>query len=40
MKDLGTLPGGDYSIATGINEHGQVVGLSSNLRGYVHAVAV
>src|SRR5260370_12706892 len=28
VKDLGTLPGGIFSVARGINEHGQVVGFS------------
>jgi probable HAF family extracellular repeat protein len=31
MTDLGTLPGDTFSIGTGINNHGQVVGLSSPL---------
>ena len=29
MTNLGTLPGGTYSIATGINDRGQVVGYST-----------
>src|SRR5258707_4642220 len=29
VKDLGTLPGGIFSVARGINEHGQVVGFSA-----------
>jgi probable HAF family extracellular repeat protein len=36
MLDLGTLPGGDYSAAFGINEAGQVVGTSNTARG-MHA---
>jgi len=28
MQDLGTLPGGDYSLATGITSDGVVVGYS------------
>src|SRR6266851_1519853 len=28
VKDLGALPGGIFSVARGINEHGQVVGFS------------
>jgi probable HAF family extracellular repeat protein len=30
LKDLGTLPGGDYSFAAAINQGGQVVGASEN----------
>lgn len=30
FKDLGTLPGDDYSYATAINDRGQVVGQSGN----------
>jgi uncharacterized membrane protein len=28
MTDLGTLPGGDETLANGINTRGQVVGVS------------
>src|SRR2546422_554473 len=35
--DLGTLPGGPYSVAFGINKTGQVVGYSSNASGANHA---
>ena len=37
VTDLGTLPGGSYSIGNGINNSGQVVGYSSITSGYVHA---
>lgn len=30
MRDLGTLPNGDFSIAEGINDHDAVVGISNN----------
>jgi len=33
MKDLGFLPGGDYSVATAINDVGQVVGTSNSTNG-------
>jgi probable HAF family extracellular repeat protein len=36
MRDLGTLPGGDYSAAFGINDSGQVVG-TSNTADSMHA---
>jgi probable HAF family extracellular repeat protein len=36
MQDLGTL-GGDSSIATAINDEGQVVGYSTDASGYGHA---
>jgi probable HAF family extracellular repeat protein len=30
LKDLGTLPGGNFSSATAINERGQIAGISEN----------
>jgi len=33
MKDLGFLPGGDYSVAMAINDAGQVVGTSNSANG-------
>lgn len=33
MKDLGFLPGGDYSVALAINDAGQVVGTSNSTNG-------
>jgi probable HAF family extracellular repeat protein len=30
LKDLGTLPGGFYSFAAAINQHGQIAGTSEN----------
>jgi probable HAF family extracellular repeat protein len=33
MKDLGFLPGGDYSVAMAINDAGQVVGTSNSSNG-------
>jgi probable HAF family extracellular repeat protein len=38
ITDLGTLPGGDLSLAYGINNRGQVVGQSATFAGYNHAV--
>jgi probable HAF family extracellular repeat protein len=35
--DLGTLPGGSYSTAYGINDSGQVVGISSGFTSPYHA---
>jgi probable HAF family extracellular repeat protein len=37
MTDLGTLPGGNFSSATGINDRGQVVGYASVASGAFHA---
>ena len=37
VLDLGTLPGGTNSYATGINNNGQVVGWSTTASGYTHA---
>jgi probable HAF family extracellular repeat protein len=37
MVDLGTLPGGNFSDATGINERGQVVGVANTASGAVRA---
>ena len=37
MQDLGTLPGGSFSEAYGINQSGQVVGGADNSSGYEHA---
>jgi probable HAF family extracellular repeat protein len=36
MTDLGTL-GGNYAVAFGINECGQIVGYSETASGYAHA---
>jgi len=38
MSDLGTLPGDRESAAHGINERGQIVGVSTSRRGEEHAV--
>jgi len=38
LQDLGTLPGGSFSEATGINGLGQVAGVSTTATGAVHAV--
>jgi probable HAF family extracellular repeat protein len=37
MTDLGTLPGGDYSAAFGINNRGQVTGIATAADGNEHA---
>ena len=36
MTDIGTLPGGSWSTATGINGEGQVVGIGDTGSGEVH----
>ena len=33
IHDLGTLPGNDFNSATGINERGEIVGVSSSDEG-------
>jgi probable HAF family extracellular repeat protein len=33
IRDLGFLPGGDYSVASGLNDAGQVVGTSNSQNG-------
>jgi probable HAF family extracellular repeat protein len=33
MRNLGVLPGGDYSVASGLNDAGQVVGTSNSRNG-------
>jgi probable HAF family extracellular repeat protein len=38
MTDLGTLPGGQSSIAVGINNAGQIVGQSQTATGQFHPV--
>jgi probable HAF family extracellular repeat protein len=38
ITDLGTLPGRDISVATAINNRGQVVGESVTASGEPHAV--
>lgn len=37
MRDLGTLPGGTFSVAFGLNDPGQAVGWSNNGQGAQHA---
>jgi probable HAF family extracellular repeat protein len=37
ITDLGTLPGGDLSVAEDINNRGQVVGFGSTASGAAHA---
>jgi probable HAF family extracellular repeat protein len=37
MLDLGTLPGGSYSTALGINDSGVIVGQSDTTGGYLYA---
>ncbi len=37
MTDLGSLPGGDFSQAFGINSRGQVVGYALTASGEYHA---
>ncbi|HEX6805227.1 MAG TPA: hypothetical protein VF133_16225 [Terriglobales bacterium] len=37
ITDLGTLPGGTYSVARGINARGEVTGVSDTSTGAVHA---
>jgi probable HAF family extracellular repeat protein len=37
MTDLGTLPGGNFSAALGINNRGQVVGEATTASGALHA---
>ena len=38
MTDLGTLPGGDFSLATAITNAGEIVGYSTAATGQWHAV--
>jgi probable HAF family extracellular repeat protein len=38
MRDLGVLPGGAFSYAHAINDHGQVVGWGSGAEGDTHAI--
>jgi len=38
MRDLGTLPGGQNSIAHALNNRGQVAGRSDVASGEIHAV--
>ena len=38
VVDLGTLPGGDRSVASDLNDAGQIVGWSTNASGATHAV--
>jgi probable HAF family extracellular repeat protein len=37
MTNLGTLPGGTYSAAIGINNNGQIVGEADTASGQTHA---
>jgi probable HAF family extracellular repeat protein len=36
IRDLGTLPGGDFSTANGINDRGQIVGQASTATRALH----
>jgi len=38
IADLGTLPGGTYSIAFGINDHNQIVGYGNIRDNAAHAM--
>ena len=37
ITDLGVLPGGSYSIGYGINQKGEVTGVSATTTGTIHA---
>jgi probable HAF family extracellular repeat protein len=37
VQNLGTLPGGTYSVASGVNNAGQVVGYADTVGGAIHA---